>query len=90
MLEWKTRIVEGRESLSASLIKLGLTVFKSEANFLLVRFPGASAVAAKLAREYGIIVRDFGSVSLLKDCIRISVGTPRQNNLLIVTLAKIL
>lgn len=90
MLERKALILEGREKLATALKKLGFTVFPSETNFLLARFPKASIVATKLAREYGVIVRDFGSKPLLKDCIRISVGTPEQNKLLLTALAKLL
>ncbi len=90
MAEWKTIIIKEREKLSKALKKFGLTVFPSEANFLLVRFPKASIVATRLAQEYGIIVRNFGSKPLLKDCIRISVGTPEQNKLLLTALAKLL
>ena len=90
MLKWRRLILEEREKLAIDLVKLGVTVFRSEANFLLVRFPKASIVAKTLACEYGIIVRDFGSKPLLENCIRISVGTPEQNTLLINTLAKIL
>jgi len=90
MMKWKERIVDEREKLKGNLAKLGLAVFPSEANFLLVRCPKGSLVAKTLAEEYGIIVRDFGSTPLLKNCIRISIGTPEQNKLLLGTLTKIL
>ena len=69
---------------------MGFRVFPSEANFLLVNCSNASDVARKLAVEFGIIIRDFNSKPMLKDCVRISVGTLKQNDLLIESLRKIL
>ena len=86
IVEWRNKIVEQRERLSQSLQKLGFTVFPSEANFVLVRIPNASALALRLATTSGMIVRDFGEKPLLKDCLRISVGTPEQNTALITSL----
>lgn len=53
-----------------------LEVFPSDSNFLLVRFQKAGEVFYKL-REQGTIVRDRRSY--VKDALRISVGTPVEN-----------
>jgi histidinol-phosphate aminotransferase len=90
MLEFRKVLLEEREKLAGNLTNLGFKVFPSEANFLLVNYPNAGEVAKKLALDYGIIVRDFNSKPLLKDCIRISVGTPEQNQVLIDSISKIL
>ena len=90
MLEFKTIILKEKQKLAEKLIGLGFKVFPSEANFLLVKYPNASNIAKKLASDYGIIIRDFGSKQRLKDCVRISIGSPEQNNLLIESLNKIL
>ena len=90
MLELRATILKEREKLTSNLIDLGFKVFPSEANFLLVNYPNASEIAKTLALDYGIIIRDFGSKPLLKDCVRISVGSPEQNDLLIKSLTKIL
>jgi len=89
MLEFKTEILAEKERLERDLTELGFKIFPSEANFLLVTYPNASGIAKKLATEYGIIIRDFGSKPLLTDCVRISIGTPEQNTLLITSLKKI-
>ncbi len=89
MLEFRTTILKEREKLVSNLTDLGFKVFPSEANFLLVNYPNASKIARTLALNYGIIIRDFGSKPLLKDCVRISVGSPEQNDLLIKSLTKI-
>ncbi|MDO8593947.1 MAG: histidinol-phosphate transaminase [bacterium] len=90
MLEFRTVILGERKKLAEKLTDLGFKVFPSEANFLLVSYPNASDIAKKLAVNYGIIIRDFNSKPLLKDCVRISVGSPEQNELLIKSLIKIL
>lgn len=90
MLEFRTVILGERKKLAEKLTDLGFKVFPSEANFLLVNYPNASDIAKKLAVNDGIIIRDFNSKPLLKDCVRISVGSPEQNQLLIKSLIKIL
>ncbi len=90
VVKWRNQIIKERGRLSQAFQRLGFTVFPSEANFLLVRIPNATVIAQGLAARFGIIVRDFSSNPLLKDCIRISVGTPKQNTLLVATLIKLL
>lgn len=80
--------INERARLTKELSALGFTVFPSEGNFLLVKYPGISKVAKSLAVQDGIIVRDFGNTPMLEDCIRITVGTREQNLLLFETLKK--
>lgn len=79
------RILAEREKLALELSKLGLTIFPSHGNFVLVRFPkhlNASIVQKQLAERSGIVIRDFNKPGL-KNCARITVGTPNENELLI-------
>ncbi|MDZ7716946.1 MAG: histidinol-phosphate transaminase [Balneolaceae bacterium] len=64
-------------------------IFPSEANFLLVRVDNAKSVYEKLASK-GVIVRYRGNEPRCESCLRITVGTPEENNKLIETLQKIL
>lgn len=64
------------------------TVYPSDANFLLVKIDDAQNVYHELA-EQGIIVRYRGNEPLCEDCLRITVGTPDENNLLLNTLKQI-
>lgn len=80
--------LDERTRLAKDLASLGFTVFPSEANFLLVKYPGISKVAKDLAKEDGIIIRDFGSKPMLRNCVRISVGTRKQNVSLLNALKK--
>lgn len=53
-------------------------VFPSDANFLLVKVTDANAIYAFL-RDKGIIVRNRNNVLLCEGCLRITVGTEREN-----------
>lgn len=76
-----------RERMRALLIALPEVgeVFASDANFLLVRFTDA-ALAYAAARTGGIVLRDCSARPGLDDCLRISIGTPEQNDRLIEVL----
>ncbi len=58
-------------------------VFPSQANFLLVRAKD-SARFSDLAQDGGVLVRNFGWQ--VPNCLRITVGTPEQNDQLISSL----
>ena len=60
-------------------------VWPSEANFLLVEFPDADAMYERLL-EAGIIVRNRSRVPGCAGCLRITIGTPEENDTLIETL----
>lgn len=81
-----------RERLMQSLgIKgLGLPVAPSEANYLLFRVPGAHEVWQRLYDEYGILIRDLSQAPRLANCLRVSVGTPEENDEFINALGCIL
>lgn len=68
------RTIEERERFGDRLRGLGLEVFPSDANFILVRVPHAREVQRRLAEEHRIIVRDRSDLPGLHDCLRISVG----------------
>jgi histidinol-phosphate aminotransferase len=71
-----------RERLAAALAALELEVFPSQANFLLVRSPQATALYQSLA-ERGVVVRNFDRPGPLQGCLRITVGTIEENNWLL-------
>ncbi|MBP9130125.1 MAG: histidinol-phosphate transaminase [Steroidobacteraceae bacterium] len=57
-------------------------VFPSAANFLLVECRDARKFFAA-GKSAGVIVRDFSSYPGLANCLRISIGTPEQNQRLL-------
>jgi histidinol-phosphate aminotransferase len=79
--EQAARIREDREQLGRQLASLkGVTVFPSQANFFLVRVPDAESVDEGLKRQ-GVLVRNLHPG--LKNCLRITVGTPEENRILL-------
>ena len=72
--------------MATALGGLGLHVFPSEANLLLVRFPDGAAAYAKLFTA-GVSVRSFGTSGPLANCLRITVGTPAETAALLRALA---
>jgi len=54
-------------------------VYPSQANYLLVRFDDASTAFQRLI-DAGVVVRDQRAAPQLEDALRISIGTPDQNN----------
>jgi histidinol-phosphate aminotransferase len=66
-----------REKLFAALQQLGIEVFPSGANFLLIRVAEAQRLFDGLA-ERGVVVRCFDR-GALKGCLRITIGTPEEN-----------
>ncbi|MBS1118695.1 MAG: hisC [Deltaproteobacteria bacterium] len=79
-------VVRERARLAAGLGALGLEVFPSEANLLLVRFSDSQRTWHALA-DAGISVRSFGATGPLADCLRITVGTPAENDAVLAALA---
>jgi histidinol-phosphate aminotransferase len=72
------RIQRSRKVLTAGLQKTGYQVYPSHANFLLVRKPGQSLKATyEELKQKKIFVRYFDTPEL-QDCLRITIGTPRE------------
>ncbi|MES2890028.1 MAG: histidinol-phosphate transaminase [Pseudomonadota bacterium] len=75
-----------RERLAQALRALGLQPCPSEANMMLVRVPDAPAAFAQLKRR-GVLVKDVSRQhALLANCLRLTVGTPQENDVLISAL----
>ena len=75
-------ILAERERLAAALARLpGVTVFPSDANFILLRTDRPSRAVFEALRRRGVLVRDLGgSPGLLHGCLRVTVGAPAEND----------
>ena len=62
-----------------------LDIYPSDANFILVKTTDPKGIYNFLV-ENSIIVRDRSKVELCEGCLRITIGTPDENNILIKTL----
>ena len=83
-------IVKERGVLFAKMQKIEkIRVFPSEANFLLFRVENPRDVAQKLLNEK-VLVRNVSNDGMLKDCLRVSVGTAEENEQFLVALKKVL
>ncbi|HEX2542980.1 MAG TPA: histidinol-phosphate transaminase [Caldimonas sp.] len=61
----------------------GVEAFPSEANMILVRVADAAAVFAGM-KQRGVLVKNVAGLHpLLADCLRLTVGTPEENTLMI-------
>ena len=77
-----------RDQLGKSLQALnGITVFPSRANFFLLRVPDAGRVFEGLKRQ-GVLVRNLHPG--LPNCLRVTVGTPDENRILLTALREAL
>jgi histidinol-phosphate aminotransferase len=83
------RIQRGRRKLTSALRRLGYDVYPPHANFVLARKPGKNlkTVYEELKRRK-ILVRYF-DVAGLQDCLRITVGTPKEIQALLKELAAV-
>lgn len=70
---------------SLSVISVVKKVFPSDANFFLIRVDEPDVVYDYLLQR-GIIVRNRSKEPLCQGCLRISVGTPKQNQYLLKVL----
>ena len=53
-----------------------------------MRIDHAQEIYKKMASEKGVVIRYQGSKTHCKDCVRITIGTTEQNDLLLDTLKK--
>ena len=67
----------------------GVRAWPSAANFILVRVPNGNQVYQALRDEFSILVRDFSGSADLPNCLRITVGTPEENNRVIAALKEL-
>lgn len=90
MQEWVKAILKQREWLLFELLKLNVVVkiYPTDANFVLVKVKDA-AMVYKYLMSKGVIIRNRSNLTLLDDCIRITVGTPEENKLLIHEMKKL-
>jgi len=88
--EWVKILLAERTVLINSLKKLPMVihVYPTDANFVLVKVNNANATYHQLV-DRSIIVRNRNSVTLCNDCLRITVGTPEENKILLEEMKKL-
>ena len=96
ILDHQAALLRAERSRQAAALSAlpGVTVFPSDANFILIRIQGhgksANDVFANLL-DRKILIKNVGKMHvLLQDCLRITVSTPEENDLLLAALTAIL
>lgn len=77
-------ITSERERLFEELSRINnVSPYPSEANFILFKIKNANAVYQRLIKE-GVLVRNMGSA--IKNALRVTIGTPEENELFLKAL----
>ncbi|WP_330444489.1 histidinol-phosphate transaminase [Flavobacterium sp. C4GT6] len=86
--EQKKLLLEERQKMNEALSQIPIVrrVYPSQANFLLVEVSNANSVYQNLIQQ-GIIIRNRNKE--VKNCIRVSIGTPQENKALLNALQNI-
>ena len=84
---WIKEILEQRDKLVLNLkhFDFVLDIYPSDANFILVKTTDPKGIY-KFLVDRGIIVRDRSKIDLCEGSLRITVGTPDENDVLLKTL----
>ena len=82
--QWRATLLNEREHLLPAIAELPVCkcVYPTDANFFLVRMTDADRIYHYLV-DRGIIVRNRSRVQLCGNCLRITIGTPQENNALL-------
>jgi len=80
VLEERSRLIKALKELA--MIK---AIFQSDANFVLVRVDDAHKRYQELLNK-GLVVRNRTTQPLCENCLRLTVGTPLENKMLVETL----
>ena len=89
------KVLEERERLRPELARIsGLRIFPSSANFLLARIAGGKGAGTRVfdrMKAQGVLVKDFsGGHPLMDNCLRLTIGTPEENRILVAALREAL
>lgn len=81
---YKNEVIEQRKLLNVSLAELPFVVkvYPSDANFILIKTTDANTIYNELIKKQ-IVVRNRTKEALCENCLRITVGTPLENEKLI-------
>ena len=91
MHERVARLVEERARLVEGLLRLGLEPYPSDANFVLFKVGARDAQAVwRGLLERSVLVRDVSGWPRLAGCLRVTVGTPAEDDAFLAALAEAL
>jgi histidinol-phosphate aminotransferase len=80
-----------RDRMTRELSKFkSLTVFPSDANFVLFRVEQDASTIFNKLMENGILIRNLSGHPRLKNCLRVTIGTPEENRAFLEKMAHII
>ncbi|MFZ1783766.1 MAG: histidinol-phosphate transaminase [Ferruginibacter sp.] len=87
--EWITEVFEQKITLTRELTNFSFVkrVYPSDANFMLIKVQEADSLYQHLA-DHEIVVRNRSKEPGCENCLRISIGTPVENQILLSALKK--
>ena len=85
-----TEIKKAKKVMYDGLGKLKIKTYPTAGNFLIAKFPKKVDEIEIGLRERGILVRNRSKYPLLKDCLRIAIGTVKQTKELLNALKELL
>jgi histidinol-phosphate aminotransferase len=70
--------------------RAGVRAFPSKANFILIRTEKPARELFDQLYSHGVLVRDVSAYPLLDRCVRVSIGTPEENDKFLSALDRVL
>ncbi len=84
-------LISERKKLYNALSQLpGVTAYPSETNFILIRTTADASNIHRRLKQQGILVKNLSKPGPLKNCMRVTVGTPEENREFLKNLTRIL
>lgn len=84
-------LISERERLYNALSRtLGITAYPSETNFILFRTAADATDIYNKLKQAGILIKNLNKPGPLKNCLRVTVGTPEENSEFVSKLQEIL
>jgi len=84
-------LIQERDRVFAELQKRpAVRAFASRANFILIRTAKPARELFEAIYSHGVLIRDVSAYPLLERCLRISIGTPEENNRCLAALDRVL
>ncbi len=84
-------LISEREKLYNALSLLrGVTAYPSETNFIMIRTAADANTVHKKLKMAGILVKNLNKPGPMKNCLRVTIGTPEENRAFLRMLKKIL
>lgn len=84
MQKWVDELLDEREKMISALQAMSLVreIYPTDANFVLIKVNNPGSIYNYLV-ENKIIIRDRSNVALCEGCLRLTIGTPNENKMLL-------